>query len=131
LPHRRSLWGATPPVALARFPSQLGYHRAAETILTGRRYSAREAHAFGMVNRVVPTEELEQAMDALLDELKGKSAAVLRIALRGLREISQASFSEALKLSERMYVDELLKTEDVEEGVRAFLAKRKPQWSHR
>jgi len=70
-------------------------------------------------------------MDALLDELKGKSAAVLRIALRGLREISQASFSEALKLSERMYVDELLKTEDVEEGVRAFLDKRKPQWSHR
>jgi len=84
-----------------------------------------------MVNRVVPTGELAQAMDALLNELKGKSAAVLRIALRGLREISQASFSEALKLSERMYVDELLKTEDVEEGVRAFLDKRKPQWSHR
>ncbi len=123
--------GCYPPVALARFPSLMGYHRAAETILTGRRYSAREAHAFGMVNRVVPTGELEQAMDTLLDELKRQSAAVLRIALRGLREISLGSLSEALKKSERIYIDELLKTEDVEEGVRAFLDKRKPQWSHR
>jgi enoyl-CoA hydratase/carnithine racemase len=70
-------------------------------------------------------------METLLDELKGKSAAVLRIALSGLREISRGSLSEALKKSERIYIDELLKTEDVEEGVRAFLDKRKPQWSHR
>ncbi len=123
--------GCYPPVALARFPSLMGYHRAAETILTGRRYSAREAHDFGMVNRVVPTAELEQAMDSLLGELKGKSAAVLRIALRGLRANSLGSLFEALKRSEEMYVNELLKTEDVEEGVRAFLNKGKPQWNHK
>ncbi len=123
--------GCYPPVALARFPSLMGYHRAAETILTGRRYSAREAHDFGLVNRVVPAAELEPAMISLLDELKGKSAAVLRIALRGLRENSMGRLTDALKQSEEMYVNELLKTKDVEEGVRAFLHKAKPQWNHR
>jgi len=123
--------GCYPPVALARFPSIMGYHRAVEMILTGRRMSAREAQELGLVNRVVPAEELNQAVESLLDELKGKSAAVLRIALRGLREISLGSFSEALKKSERIYLDELLKTEDVEEGVQAFLEKRKPQWKNR
>lgn len=123
--------GCYPPVALARFPSIMGYHRAVEMILTGRRMSAREAQELGLVNRVVPAEELNQAVESLLDELKGKSAAVLRIALRGLREISLGSFSEALKKSERIYLDELLKTEDVEEGVQAFLEKRKPQWKNK
>jgi len=123
--------GCYPPVALARFPSQIGYHRAAEMILTGRRISAQEALSMGLINRVAPVNELDQVLESLLEELKGKSRAVLRIALKGLREISLNNFSEALKRSEEIYLKELLKTEDVEEGVRSFLEKRKPNWSHR
>lgn len=123
--------GCYPPVALARFPSQMGYHRAAEMILTGRKISAREALAIGLVNRVSTEEELGQALETLLEELKGKSAAVLRIALKGLREISMGTFNDALKRSEELYLKELLKTEDVEEGLQAFLEKRKPQWKNR
>lgn len=123
--------GCYPPVALARFPSQLGYHRAAEMILTGRRISAQEALAIGLINRVVSVHELKQALEALLEELKGKSGAVLRLTLRGLREISLKNFSEMLERAEEIYLKELLKTEDVEEGVKAFLAKRKAQWRHR
>ena len=123
--------GCYPPVALARFPSQIGYHRAAEMILTGRRISAQEAAAMGLINRAAPVKELGEMLDSLLAELKGKSRAVLRIALRGLREISLKHFSADLERSEHLYLQELLQTDDVEEGVRAFLAKRNPHWNHR
>lgn len=123
--------GCYPPVALARFSSQVGYHRAAEMILTGRRFSAREAVAMGLVNRAVPRAELEQTVAELETELLDKSQAVVRIALRGLREIALKNFSEALQRSEEIYLSELLETEDVEEGVSAFVDKRKPKWRHR
>lgn len=123
--------GCFPPVALARFSSQIGYHRAAEMILTGRRLSAREAEAIGLVNRVVPRDRLGQALEELRNELLDKSRAVLRITLRGLREISLKELSASLARSEEIYLKELLETEDVEEGVQAFIEKRKPEWLHR
>ena len=123
--------GCYPPVALARFAALVGYHRAAEMILTGRAFSAREALAIGLINRVVPNEQLETGLTSFLEELLGKSGAVLRIALKGLRELSLRGFSDALKRSEEIYREELLRTEDVEEGVHAFLEKRKPNWKHR
>ncbi len=123
--------GCFPPVALARFPTLVGYHRTAEMILTGRRLMPHEALAAGLINHVVPANELRQALEALLEELKGKSSAVLRIALKGLRDIALKNFFPALERSEEIYLQELLRTEDVEEGVRAFLEKKKPRWNHR
>ena len=123
--------GCYPPVALARFSSLVGYHRAAEMVLTGRRFSAKEALDFGLVNRVSPGENLQETLDELLQELLESSGAVLRIAVKGLRELALANFSNALKRAEDLYSRELLRTEDVEEGVRAFLEKRKPVWKHR
>jgi cyclohexa-1,5-dienecarbonyl-CoA hydratase len=124
------LVGCYPPVALARFATLIGYHRAAEMILTGRRFSAREAHAMGLVGRVFGNAEFDQGMQALLDELLGKSGAVLRLAVKGLRELSLQGFDAALKRSEEIYCVELLKTDDVNEGVQAFLEKRPAKWRH-
>ncbi len=123
--------GCFPPVALARFSSQIGYHRAAEMILTGRRLSAHEAASMGLVNRVAPRDRLPQALAELRDDLLDKSRAVLRITLKGLREVGLKDLSAALARSEEIYLEELLGTEDVEEGVRAFVEKRKPRWLHR
>ncbi len=123
--------GCYPPVALARFSSLIGYHRAAEMILTGRTFSAQEALAIGLINRVLPSDQLEAGLESLLKEILGKSGAVLRIAVKGLRELSLKGFGDALRRSEDLYRDELLGTDDVEEGIRAFLEKRKPQWMHR
>jgi cyclohexa-1,5-dienecarbonyl-CoA hydratase len=123
--------GCYPPVALARFSSLIGYHRAAEMILTGRTFPAQEALAIGLINRMLPSDQLEAGLESLLKELLGKSGAVLRIALKGLRELSLTGFTDALKRSEDLYRNELLDTYDVEEGIRAFIEKRKPQWMHR
>ena len=123
--------GCYPPVALARFSTLIGYHRAAEMILTGRRYSAREALDLGLINRVFTEDQFNDGLTLLLDELLSKSGAVMRIALKGLRELSLRDFSGALSRSEEIYCRELLRTEDVDEGVRAFLEKRMPNWKHR
>jgi enoyl-CoA hydratase/carnithine racemase len=48
-----------------------------------------------------------------------------------LRELSRQNFDQSLKRSEEIYCRELLQTQDVSEGVTAFLQKRSPQWSHR
>jgi cyclohexa-1,5-dienecarbonyl-CoA hydratase len=124
------LVGCYPPVALARFASLVGYHRAAEMILTGRRFTAREAQAMGLINRVCADAELDSGVAGLVDELLGKSGAVMRLTVKGLRELSLAGFDAALKRSEQIYCTELLNTADVEEGVQAFLQKRPAQWRH-
>ena len=123
--------GCYPPVALARFSSLVGYHRAAEMILTGRKFSAQEALAMGLINRVFPNDQLGAGLTSFLEELLSKSGAVLRIAVKGLRELSLKGFSDALGRSEDLYRNELLHTEDVEEGIHAFLEKRKAKWMHR
>jgi cyclohexa-1,5-dienecarbonyl-CoA hydratase len=125
------LVGCYPPVALARFTALIGYHRAAEMILTGRRFSAREAQAMGLINRVFADGELECGVESLVGELLSKSGAVMRLTVKGLRELSLRDFDASLKRAEQIYCDELLRTADVEEGVQAFLQKRPPQWSHR
>ncbi len=125
------LVGCYPPVALARFSALLGYRRAADMILTGRTLSAVEALSMGLISRVASKGQLDGVLAALVEDLLGKSAAVLRITLKGLRELSLRDFPEALQRSEQLYRDELLGTEDVEEGVRAFLEKRQPRWKHR
>ncbi len=123
--------GCYPPVALARFAPLIGYHRATEMILTGRRFSAREAEAMGLINRVCADGELEQCVASLVQELLSKSSAVMRLTVKGLRELSLRNFDAALQRAEQIYCDELLRTADVEEGVQAFLQKRAPQWRHR
>lgn len=123
--------GCYPPVALVSFPSLVGYHRAAELILTGQRISAEHAAAMGLINRAVPRQKLDETVEALLAELRGKSAAVVRIALKGLREVRLRTFAADLARAEEIYLSELLRTADVEEGVQAFIGKRKPDWKHR
>jgi cyclohexa-1,5-dienecarbonyl-CoA hydratase len=123
--------GCYPPVAVAEFSARVGYHHAADLILTGRRIIAEEAWSMGLVSRVVPDEELDRETEGLLQTLRAKSPSVLRITIKALRSIARRDFESSLTISEEYYRQELLETRDIEEGVRAFLEKRRPRWTGR
>jgi cyclohexa-1,5-dienecarbonyl-CoA hydratase len=120
--------GCFPPVAAVLLPRLVG-RAAAEIVLTGAPLSAAEAARCGLVSRVV--DDLEAETRRVVALLAGKSAAVLALARRALREGATGSFSDALARVEALYRDALMATSDAEEGVRAFLEKRPPQWRDR
>jgi len=120
--------GCFPPVAMVTLPRLIGLQAAAHLILTGHQTSATEAHRLGLVARVVPDSELPAAVDELLEELRPLSPSVLRLARKTLTRLYSPDFLKQLKEAERVYLLELMKTQDAQEGIRAFLEKRKPVW---
>ncbi|MGH2557111.1 MAG: enoyl-CoA hydratase/isomerase family protein [Actinomycetota bacterium] len=100
---------------------------AVEMMLTGRRVPVLEAERWGMVNRVVPRKQLDQTVDQLVDELSSKSPVALRLGKESFFRAQDMGFEESLDyLNAMLTVD--LQSEDVAEGVSAFLQKRKPEW---
>ena len=103
---------------------------ALEMMLTGRRLSASEAARWGMVNHVVPRAELDATVDELAGVMAGKSPLVLRLGKESFYRAQDMGFEEALSYLNAMLSVEL-QSEDVVEGVSAFLEKRPPSWKGR
>ncbi|HSF14336.1 MAG TPA: enoyl-CoA hydratase/isomerase family protein [Vicinamibacteria bacterium] len=114
-----------PPFGAAIYPNLLGSKRAAEIVLLGRRLAAREAEHYGLVTKVVSRDRLAPEAEVLVCALAEKSPAALRIAKKALR-LGWARGLEGLEDIEALYREELAATEDMVEGLRAFLEKRKP-----
>ena len=123
--------GVFPPVAAVLLPRIIGDKRARELMLTGDLIDAREALRLGLVNHVVPVEALEQKAEEVLVKLRELSAPALEATRRAIDMARGASFSETLAQVENLYLNELMKTADAREGVKAFMEKRKPLWQNR
>jgi cyclohexa-1,5-dienecarbonyl-CoA hydratase len=106
----------------------IGMQAAAHLILTGHQISATEAHRLGLITRAVPDYELPAAVDALLEELRALSPSVLRLTRKTLTRFHSPDFLKQLEQAERVYLSELMKTHDAQEGIQAFLEKRRPVW---
>ncbi|UCC73628.1 MAG: enoyl-CoA hydratase/isomerase family protein [Gemmatimonadota bacterium] len=124
------LLGVLPPAACAMLPDVCPPGVAAELVFTGDPLSAEDALRAGLVTRVVPDAELEQASLELAGRMARHSAAALRLAKRMLRGGRQDARAAALSRAGAIYCDELMKTKDALEGLNAFLEKRQPTWSH-
>jgi cyclohexa-1,5-dienecarbonyl-CoA hydratase len=123
--------GCYPPVAASALSALIGQKRAADLILTGTTILGTEASEIGLATRAVAPDLLESAVSEILTRLQRLSPAVLPIAKKAIYAWDSIHFDKGLARSEKIYLQELMKTEDAEEGVRAFLEKRNPAWKGR
>ncbi len=121
--------GCYPPVACAALAALIGQRRAADLILTGRSISGREAADIGLATRVVDSGQLDAAVEDCIEKLLKLSPASLAITKKAFYAWDAAHFDKGLVRAEKLYLDELMKTADAQEGIRAFMEKRQPKWS--
>jgi len=113
-----------PAVPLNKIVSR---RKALEMVLTGDMMTATEALALGIVNRVVPAEELEEEAMKLALKLAKKSPLAMEVGKRGIYALQDLPYHQGADLMTEYFAN-LCSTEDSEEGVAAFLEKRKPDW---
>lgn len=113
-----------PPVASLILPFKVGQSAADEINLTGRNVAAEEAKAMGLIDRIAD-DPLAELLAFAERELLPKSASSLRFAQRASRWRFNEALRTGLAALERLYVDELMATHDANEGIGAFLEKRK------
>lgn len=123
--------GVLADAASLRLPKRLPYHIAMEMLLTGRRMNAKEAHSWGLVNAVVPQEELMAKARAYAKSIL--QAAPLAIA--AIKEVTRATAAlgiqdayQKLRSGDLKTYEAMLGSEDAREGPRAFAEKRDPRW---
>jgi enoyl-CoA hydratase len=108
-----------------RLPRLIGKARALELLLTGEMIDAMEAHRIGLVNRVVPADRLLGEAEALLRAILGNGPLAVRACLEAVDAGLEMGVDQALLL-EANYFGLLSATEDMREGTKAFVEKRKP-----
>jgi cyclohexa-1,5-dienecarbonyl-CoA hydratase len=123
--------GCYPPVAAALYPRRIGTGRTLEMLLSGRNVSCEEAERLGLVHWRLAADKLDAKLDEILADFLKWSTPVARLTKRAVMDGRDMPFHEALDATEHLYLDELCETEDMAEGIQAFLDKRPPVWKQR
>jgi cyclohexa-1,5-dienecarbonyl-CoA hydratase len=120
--------GCYPPVACTALAALVGQKRAADLAFTGRTFSGEEAAEWGLANEALPEGELQKAIQRTVDHLLKLSPAVLAVAKKAFYAWDSMHLDKGLARAEKIYLEELMQTEDVKEGITAWIEKRKPVW---
>lgn len=113
-----------------RLPRIIGPSKASELILTGEPITAEEALALGLVNRVVPADEVLPQAKSIAELVAAKSRLAIQGALRAIRTGLDSPLAEGLSREAELF-GELCETSDMKEGTKAFLEKRPPTFTDR
>lgn len=122
--------GAFPFMIMALIYRNVGRKKANELLLLGERWTAAEAKEAGIVNRVVPSGELDAAVAEWSGKLAGKSPLIMRLGKQAMRRQLDMPLDDALDYL-RAQLSLAVSTEDIVEGVTAFFEKREPEWKGR
>lgn len=123
--------GVFPPLASTILPFLVGPKRALEIVLTGEPITAERALELGLINRLVPETKLEQSVNELIERITTHSGPVLTMAKKAILGGMGLSLRDGLKHSMNIFLNELYRLEDSQEGLRALVEKRKPNWKNR
>lgn len=107
-----------------------GLGRAKELVYTGRRFDAAEGHAYGLVHRVVPRDELESATSQLALDVCRSSPVAVRAAKKAMDAALGVPIEDGIEVEHREW-ETVISSEDRAEGITAFNEKRDPQWRNR
>ena len=120
-----------PPYAAIRLPHMVGPAKAIEICTTGKRYSAEEARQMGMVNYAVADDLLADTTDKLVKEIQYNSPLIIRLNKQAVKKHLGLPFPQAIDSVSDLFLNTLMKTEDVLEGIKSFEEKRKPVWKNK
>jgi enoyl-CoA hydratase/carnithine racemase len=120
--------GVIPHIATIVLPRVAPRRKAMEWILTGKPVPADELARFGLVNRIFPADAFDTELDAFVDSLTAKSGPILQLAKRAQYEAYYSTYEEAIYRVQNMYLRELMELKDPDEGIRAHLEGRAPEW---
>jgi cyclohexa-1,5-dienecarbonyl-CoA hydratase len=123
--------GVFPPLASTILPFLVGPKVALELVLLGDPVTAERALELGLVNRLVPEAQLEATVNELSARITGHSGPVLTMAKKAILGGMGLSLRDGLKNSMNIFLNELYRLEDSQEGLRALVEKRKPNWKNR
>jgi cyclohexa-1,5-dienecarbonyl-CoA hydratase len=123
--------GCYPPVAVTALSALVGQKHAADLIFTGRSITGKEAAAIGLANAVVPEVDLEHTVEETVHHISKLSPASLAVTKKAFYAWDAMHFDKGLARAEKIYFDELMKTEDAYEGINAFLEKRPAIWGNK
>src|SRR3954471_20339676 len=122
--------GCYPPVACTALAALVGQKRAAEMILTGRSFDGGEAAQIGLATKAV-SDDPYSAVEECVGNLLQLSPAALAVTKKAFYAWDAIHFDKGLARAEKTYFDDLMKTADAHEGIRAFMEKRTPKWTGR
>jgi cyclohexa-1,5-dienecarbonyl-CoA hydratase len=120
--------GCYPPVAATALAALVGQKHASDLILTGRSITGKEAAQIGLANAAPAEIDLETAVQETAQRLAQLSPAALAVTKKAIYAWDSIHFDKGLARAEKIYFEDLMKTEDAHEGINAFLEKRQPKW---